>query len=123
MKKQILSLVIVAAFAGNAYAADTQQSTRAPSNMKAVATSTLNALDMQAAFQQDKQPMQVAMLSGQEMKETEGAWGGWAAVIITVAQGVNNYWAGHSGSAHDQAVSAGIKTGLNGASIINGAFL
>jgi len=122
MKKQILSLVIVAAFAGNAYAADTQQSTRAPSNVKAVATSTLNALDMQAAFQQDKQPMQVAMLSGQEMKETEGAWG-WSGVIIAVVGYANNYWGRTSGSAHDKAVSAGIKTGLNGASIINGAFL
>lgn len=81
MKKQLLSLVIVAAFASNAYASDVQEAALLPGIVASVqtqavdATPALNALDMQAAFQQDKQPMQVAALSGQEMKATEGAWG------------------------------------------------
>ena len=52
-------------------------------NQAVDATPGLNVLDMQAAFQQDKQPMQVAMLSGQEMKATEGAWG-WSFVIYEI---------------------------------------
>ena len=109
MKKQLLSLVIVAAFASNAYAADVQDAALLPgivasAQTQAVdATPALNALDMQAAFQQDTQPMQLAALSGQEMKATEGAWG-WAAVFA-VARVVNWYWGRTSGSAHDRAVS------------------
>jgi len=127
MKKQLLSLAIVALFASNAYASKPQEATLLPgivasAQSQAVdATPALNALDMQAAFQQDKQPMQVAALSGQEMKTTEGAWG-WASAIIAVTQYVNNYWGRTSGSTHDQAVSAGIGNVLTGTSIVN-AFL
>ena len=52
-------------------------------NQAVDAAPALSVLDMQAAFQQDKQPMQVAMLSGQEMKATEGAWG-WSFVIYEI---------------------------------------
>ncbi len=89
MKKQLLSLVIVAAFASNAYASNEQEVALLPgivasAQTQAVdATPALNALDMQAAFQQDKQPMQLAALSGQEMKATEGAWG-WYQVAVYV---------------------------------------
>lgn len=37
------------------------------------------AADMQLMFEQDAQPMQLAALSQQEMKETEGAWWVYAA--------------------------------------------
>ena len=89
MKKQLLSLIIVAAFASNAYAANVQDAALLPgivasAQTQAVdATQALNALDLQAAFQQDKQPMQMAALSGQEMKETQGAWG-WAFVVYEI---------------------------------------
>ncbi len=102
MKKQLLSLVIVAAFAGNAYAANEQDATRLPlvatAQTQAVdATPALNTMDLQAAFQQDQQPMQVATLSGQEMKETQGAWG-----FLAVA---NFIWGATSGSQQDRTIS------------------
>ena len=37
------------------------------------------AADTQQLFEQDAQPMQLAALSAQEMKETEGAWLNWVA--------------------------------------------
>jgi hypothetical protein len=123
MKKQLLSLVLVAAFTGNAYASDVKEVTLLPGIVASAQTQAvdvtpaLNSLDIQAAFQQDKQPMQVASLSGQEMKATEGAWG-WASLIISVAQGANKYWAGHTGSAHDQSVSNGLANALKVASAI-----
>ena len=90
MKKQLLSLVLVAAFAGNAYASNVQDVTLLPGIVASAQTQAvdvtpaLNALDLQAAFQQDQQQMQVAALSGQEMKATEGAWGGWGAVVAAI---------------------------------------
>jgi len=117
MKKQLLTLAIVAAFASNAYASDTLETTPVTGNVvtaqnQAVdATPGLNVLDMQAAFQQDKQPMQVAMLSGQEMKATEGAWG-FASIFVSVVQLANRYWAGHTGSSHDQTVSISLRPPL-----------
>ena len=113
----------MAAFASNAYAADVQEVALLPgivasAQTQAVdATPALNALDMQAAFQQDAQPMQLAALSGQEMKATEGAWG-WASAVISVASVVNNYWGRTSGSSHDRAVSAGIHKALTAASVV-----
>ncbi len=109
MKKQLLSLAIVALFASNAYASEPQEATLLPGIVAAAqsqavdATPALNALDMQAAFQQDKQPMQVAALSGQEMKATEGAWGWFSAVVAA-----NWAWGRTTGSAHDRAVSRGV---------------
>lgn len=105
MKKQLLSLVIVAAFASNAYAADTKTVALVPevvassqsSTQSVDATPALNALDMQAAFQQDAQPMQVAALSGQEMKATEGAWGFFAIA--------NFIWGATTNSPQDRRVS------------------
>ena len=90
MKKQLLSLVIVAAFASNAYASNEQEVALLPGIVASAQTQAvdttpaLNVLDMQLAFQQDKQPMQVAALSGQEMKATEGAWGWFAAYQVAV---------------------------------------
>jgi len=117
MKKQLLTLAIVAAFASNAYASDTLETTPVTGNVvtaqnQAVdATPALNALDMQAAFQQDKQPMQVAMLSGQEMKATEGAWG-WVPVFIAIRV-VNTVWGATSGSARDRQASFLLGRALN----------
>jgi hypothetical protein len=88
MKKQLLSLVLVAAFTGNAYASNVQEATLLPGIVASAQTQAvdvtpaLNALDLQAAFQQDKQPMQVAALSGQEMTATQGAWGWYQVVVI-----------------------------------------
>lgn len=91
MKKKLLSLVIVAAFASNAYASDVQEVALLPGIVASAQTQAvdvtpaLNAIDMQLAFQQDAQAMQVAVLSGQEMKATEGAWG-WARAITYVSR-------------------------------------
>jgi len=107
MKKQLLTLAIVAAFASNAYASDVLEATPLTANVvtaqnQAVdAAPALSVLDMQAAFQQDKQPMQVAMLSGQEMKATEGAWG-WVSAVLGP---VNRYWGNTSGSPRDRTIS------------------
>lgn len=95
MKKQLLSLVIVAAFASNAYASDVQEVALLPGIVASAQTQVvdvtpaLNAIDMQLAFQQDAQPMQVAALSGQEMTATEGAWG-WVRVyrVVSIAYNV-----------------------------------
>ena len=120
MKKQLLSLVIVAAFASNAYAADVQDAALLPgivasAQTQAVdATPALNALDMQAAFQQDTQPMQLAALSGQEMKETEGAWGWLAAIAVA-----NFIWGWTSQSQQDKTNSALLGSGLSYASCGN----
>ena len=58
---------------------------------------------MQAAFQQDAQPLQMAALSGQEMKETQGAWNPFVAVFAFFA--VNYYWGQTTNSAQDVTAS------------------
>ena len=49
----------------------------------ALPSATLDATDLSFAFEQTAQPMQMAMLSEQEMKETEGAvfWWGVAGFV------------------------------------------
>lgn len=109
MKKQLLSLVIVAAFASNAYASDVQEVVLLPGIVASAQTQAvdvtpaLNALDMQLAFQQDAQPMQVAALSGREMKATEGAWGVRIAIKVAVV-----VWGATTRSARDRAIAQGI---------------
>jgi len=43
------------------------------------------AQDMASLFEQETQPLQLAALSEQEMKSTEGAWGPWGAAIGAVS--------------------------------------
>lgn len=117
MKKKLLSLVIVAAFASNAYASDVQEVALLPGIVASAQTQAvdvtpaLNAIDMQLAFQQDAQPMQVAALSGQEMKATEGAWGWHPA--LRVAAAANTVWGTTSRSQRDRKISAGVGAAIN----------
>lgn len=47
---------------------------------QAVPVATFSQADINTMFEQAGQPMQLAALSGQEMKETEGAW--WFAASL-----------------------------------------
>jgi len=47
---------------------------------------TFSTSEIVSLFEQDTQPLQLAALSGQEMKETEGAWGPWGAAIGGVSE-------------------------------------
>lgn len=105
MKKKVLSLVIVAAFASNAYATNEQDAALLPGIVASAQTQAvdvtpaLNALDLQAAFQQDKQPMQVAALSGQEMKATEGAfWWFFVPIVVRATPIAISFLAGTGGT-------------------------
>jgi len=55
--------------------------TAMPTMATAASGSAFSNADVASLFDQDAQPLQLAALSGQEMKETEGSWGLWGAVI------------------------------------------
>ncbi|MEQ1603205.1 MAG: hypothetical protein ABL885_15730 [Methylophilaceae bacterium] len=77
MKKLLAMFALAVVITGNAYATETNSGNdlMAATQVQAAAAGVvMNSVDMQAAFQQDAQPMQMAALSGQEMKETQGAW-------------------------------------------------
>lgn len=117
MKKKLLSLVIVAAMTSNVYAADMQDVALLPGIVASAqspsidVTPALNAIDMQAAFQQDAQPMQLAALSGQEMKETQGAFG-WFAVLAVLSV-ANTIWGATTRSQQDRRTSRTVGVGLS----------
>ncbi len=48
---------------------------------QAVPVATFSQSDLNTLFDQAEKPMQLAALSGQEMKETEGAFGWWGAAF------------------------------------------
>jgi len=64
MKMKLVIVFMVALLTSNVSSAETQIQS----------AEILTAIDMQAAFKQDSKPMELASLSGQEMKETEGAF-------------------------------------------------
>ena len=75
--KLLAMFALAVVMTGNAYATETNSGNdlMAATQVQAAAAGVvMNSVDMQAAFQQDAQPMQMAALSGQEMKETQGAW-------------------------------------------------
>lgn len=74
LKHAILALAAAGMLSGQAYAAEAQ--------VEGIATQPVAAFaetDLQALFEQDAAPMQLAALSEQEMKETEGALAPWVA--------------------------------------------
>lgn len=136
MKKKWLSLAVAAAFTSNVYAADAQTANVLPEThvlttvQSVEALPALNAIDMQAAFQQDAQPMQMAALSGQEMKETEGAWINWAiaggiggVMNTAIYVGSTPNWT-YGGAAYSFAAGAGgaLIGGLPGPALYRATF-
>lgn len=63
LKKSILTLSVIGAFAGNNVAF-----------AEAVTVPTLSKVNVESAFAQTNKPMQIAALSTQEMRDTQGAW-------------------------------------------------
>lgn len=87
--KTLLAAALIAACAiSQPVLADVTESTTRPA-LNALA---LESTDLNFAFEQTAQPLQMATLSEQEMKETEGAWffvarAGWGAL-----GGFSSYW-------------------------------
>lgn len=87
--KNLLAAALIAACAISQPAlADVTESATLP----APNTLALENTDLSFAFEQTSQPLQMATLSEQEMKETEGAWffvarAGWGAL-----GGFSSYW-------------------------------
>jgi hypothetical protein len=75
LKHAVLALAVAGMISGQAYAAEAQVEAIAAQPVAAFAET-----DLQALFEQDAKPMQLAALSEQEMKETEGALGPMGAV-------------------------------------------
>lgn len=72
MKKLLAMFALAVVMTGNAYATETNSGNDLMAATQIQASGLMSAVDMQAAFQQDAQPLQMAALSGQEMKETQG---------------------------------------------------
>lgn len=113
MKKQLLTVVLAVTLIGNSYIANAAM-TAAPDMVIAAQTqgksmSALSDMDMQAAFQQDAQPMQLAALSGREMTATQGAWA-WMLPFATALFAVNYVWGKTTNSQQDKKVSNNIGT-------------
>jgi hypothetical protein len=68
LKHAILALAAAGMLSGQAYAAETQVAA-----VGAQPVADFSQADLQALFEQDAKPMQLAALSEQEMRETEGA--------------------------------------------------
>ncbi len=89
MKKLLAIFALAVAMTCNANAATEKNSgsdLMAAAQIQAVSAGVvMNTVDMQAAFQQDAQPLQMAALTSQEMRETEGAWG-WKIFAIAIVK-------------------------------------
>lgn len=71
LKSALAATLLSASLAAPAFANESQ-----PADLP-----QFSAVDMQIMFERDVKPMQLAVLSQQEMKETEGAWL-WAVPVI-----------------------------------------
>ena len=69
-KQAALTLAMVGLLSAQAQASETP----VPGLQVAQPMSAFSETDINAMFEQTGKPMQLAALSGQEMKETEGAW-------------------------------------------------
>lgn len=104
--KKIASMVIAATFTTNVFATEMQVAT---------SVAPLSELEIQTAFQQTSQPLQLATLSQQEMKETEGANFYLSVAVFTIGgglfgMGLNS--ALNSGYTNSQAFAMGAVGGL-----------
>lgn len=107
MKKLFAMFALAVAMSGNTYATETSRGNdlMAATQVQAVqAGVVMNSVDMQAAFQQDAQPLQMAALSGQEMRATEGAWA-WMIPFATAFFAVNYVWGATTNSQQDRTIS------------------
>jgi hypothetical protein len=71
LKHTFVALAAAGLLSTQAYAGEAQIEAAIPPAQPAAA---FTEIDMQALFGQDAEPMQLAALSPQEMRETEGAW-------------------------------------------------
>ncbi|MDO9394835.1 MAG: hypothetical protein Q7T42_12755, partial [Methylotenera sp.] len=105
MKKKLLALAMAVGFISNVYASEA---------LVATSPSTMDAMDIQAAFKKDKQPLQLATLSVLEMKETEGALLPLAVVLVGAGtsawgyHGISYYNSGGIGTSAGAARAAGL---------------
>ncbi|MEQ1487670.1 MAG: hypothetical protein ABL920_04205 [Methylotenera sp.] len=100
MKNNVLFLVVASLFTSQAYAAET---------FSTHYLAMLSSNEMQTAFQQDAQPLQVASLSKQEMQETEGAVV-FVPILIALATGAS---LGTASYAAGNGLTTLSNTGLN----------
>lgn len=88
LKQMGIALIAAGALSANAYANEA-----AVGQINAQPQVAFSEADMNALFEQDVQPMQLAALSGLEMKETEGAW--WPVVYRVGGGLAGMYGAGY----------------------------
>lgn len=111
LKSTLFAGVLAASLAVPAFANDAPVATPLPQ---------FTAADTQMLFEQDAMPMQLAALSQQEMKETEGAFGPWGAVGGGIVGGIGNVGyqlgagRGWSWGSFGYAVGGGALTGFTG---------
>ncbi len=87
VKKALVVLVAAGMLSAQAYATEAQvEAAIPPAQTAAVFTDA----DFQALFEPTDQPMQLAALSEQEMRETEGAW--WLMPILGGVGSGLTYW-------------------------------
>jgi hypothetical protein len=110
MKNKLLSLAIATTFTGNVFATEMANLDTLPA---------LETTEIQAAFQPDAQSLQLASLSGQEMKETEGAWVS-ALVFALVVPASISAWSYH-GTSYYNTGSIGSSGGAASAAVLAAA--
>lgn len=109
IKHAALALAMVGMLSAQAHASEAQVQ-----NLQAVQpVAAFSQTDINAMFEQTEQPMQLATLSQQEMKETEGAWVWWAAAG---ALGGTMNTIGYIGSNPDWSYGGAAYSFLSGAS-------
>ncbi|MCL2644735.1 MAG: hypothetical protein FWD51_04660 [Betaproteobacteria bacterium] len=89
MKSIVLAAALSVSFATTAFAGEAQQLSSLQTAPAAVAQQTFDAADMQQLFGQESRSMQLATLSQQEMRETEGAF--WPLPVLLYAPAATNF--------------------------------
>jgi hypothetical protein len=110
-KHAALALAAASLMAVQAHATEVQAQ-----SPQAMPVATFSQADINTMFDQAGQPMQLAALSGQEMKDTEGAWwfvpvAAWAFGGAAVG-GVQHVWRTGSTSGLWRGIGAGATGGL-----------
>ncbi len=129
LKQMGIALIAAGMLLANAYANES-----AIEQISAQPQAAFTETDLSALFEQDAKPMQLAALSGQEMKETEGAFAfvpflawslGSAAASAWLYHGRSYYNTGTLGSSAGAAWAAGsgFLGGIHGRGLAAGAQL
>lgn len=112
LKHAALALAMTGLLSAQAHASENLQA--------AQPVAAFSQTDINAMFEQAGQPMQLAALSQQEMKETEGAFGPWGAAGGALVGGIGNIGyqlgagRGWSWGSFGYAVGSGALTGFSG---------